>query len=65
MTSDGLGEMFEGDAADTCGRKIPQVSMGERIPLMSMGGKIPLACADPGAMTHIGASGIFLIDDQY
>ena len=28
MTSEGLGEMFEGDFADMCGRKIPLVSMG-------------------------------------
>ena len=28
MTSEGLGEMFEGDSADTCGGKFPLVSMG-------------------------------------
>ena len=28
MTSEGLGEMFEGDSADMCGRKFPIVSMG-------------------------------------
>ena len=50
MTSEGLGEMFEGDSADTCGGKFP---------LMSMGGQAEgLVCADPGARTPIGASGI-------
>ena len=29
MTSEGLGEMFEGDSADTCVRKFPLVSMGD------------------------------------
>ena len=28
MTSEGLGEMFEGDSADTCARKFPLTSMG-------------------------------------
>ena len=28
MTSEGLGEMIEGDTADTCGRKFQLVSMG-------------------------------------
>ena len=28
MTSEGLGEMFEGDSADTCAGKFPLVSMG-------------------------------------
>jgi hypothetical protein len=56
MTSEGLGEMFEGDSADTCAGKFL---------LVSMGGKAEgLACADPGARTLIGASriclGIFL-----
>ena len=44
MTSEGLGEMFEGDYADTCSGKLPIVSMGGRAE--------GLACAD------IGASGI-------
>jgi hypothetical protein len=49
MTSEGLGEMFEGDSADTG---------AEKIPLASMGGRAEgLACADPGARTPIGASG--------
>ena len=30
MTSEGLGEVFKGDSADTCGGKFPQVSMGGR-----------------------------------
>ena len=49
MTSKGLGEMFEGDFADTCAVKFPLVSMGGRA-----GG---LACTDPGARTPFGASG--------
>ena len=52
MTSEGLGEMFEGDSADTCARKFPLVSMGGRAE--------GLACADPGERTPIGASGNFL-----
>ena len=28
MTSEGLGEMFEGDSADTCAGKFPLVLMG-------------------------------------
>ena len=30
MTSEGLGEMFEGDSADTCAKKIPLMLMGGR-----------------------------------
>jgi hypothetical protein len=30
MTSEGLGEMFEGDSADTCAGKFPLVSIGGR-----------------------------------
>ena len=30
MTSEGLGEMFEGDTADMCAGKFPLVSMGGR-----------------------------------
>ena len=45
MTSEGLGEMFEGDSADTCGRKFP---------LMSMGAERRVSpCADPGARTPL------------
>ena len=28
MTSEGLGEMFKGDSADTCAEKLPLVSIG-------------------------------------
>ena len=48
MTSEGLGEMFEGDSADMCAVTFPLVSMGGRAE--------GLACADPGARTPIGAS---------
>ena len=52
MTSEGLGEMFEGDSADTC---------GEKFPLVSMGGQVEgLACADPGARNLIGTCGNFV-----
>ena len=34
MTSEGLGEMFKGDAADTCGRKFLLVSMENSIKKM-------------------------------
>ena len=51
MTSEGLGEMFEGDSADTYAGKFPLVSMGGRAE--------GLACTDPGARTPIGASGNF------
>ena len=49
LTSEGLGEMFECDSADTCAEKFPLVSMGGRAE--------GLACAEPGARTPIGASG--------
>ena len=49
MTSEGFGEMFEGDTADMCGGKFS---------LMSMGGQVDgLACADPGARTPFGVTG--------
>ena len=32
MTSEGLGEMFEGDSADTCAGKFPPVPMGHARP---------------------------------
>ena len=53
MTSEGWGEMFEGDSADTCAGKFPLVLMG--------GQAEGLGCADPGARTPIGASGISLL----
>ena len=52
MTYEGLGEMFEGDSADACGRKFPLVSI--------VGRAEGLACADPVARTHIVMSGNFL-----
>ena len=51
MTSEGFGEMFEGDSADMCAGKFTLVSIGDRAE--------GLACADPGARTPIGASGNF------
>ena len=52
MTSEGLGEMFEGDSADRCAGNFSLTSM--------WGGAEDLACADPGARTPIGVSGILL-----
>jgi hypothetical protein len=53
MTYEGLGEMVEGDSADTCCRIFP---------LMSMGGRAEgLASADPVARTTIGTSRFFLV----
>ena len=49
MTSEGLGEMFEGDSADTYAGKILLVPRGGP------------ACADTGARTPLGASGIYNI----
>ena len=46
MTYEGLGEMFEGDSADTCAGKFSLVSMWDQ-------------AGDPGARTPIGASGNF------
>jgi hypothetical protein len=43
MTSEGLGEMVEGDSGDMCAGKFPIVSLGVR----AQG----LVCADPGART--------------
>jgi hypothetical protein len=51
MTSEGFGEMLEDDSSDMCAGKFPLVSMGGRVE--------SLWCADPGARTHIGASGNF------
>ena len=48
MTSEGLGEMFEGDSADMCSGKFPLVSMG--------GQAEGLECADLEARTPIGVS---------
>ena len=49
MTSEGLGQMFEGDSADMCTRKFPLMSMGAQAE--------SLACIDLGARTLIGVSG--------
>ena len=64
MTSEGLGEMFEGDSADPCAGKFPLTSMEGRAE--------GLLCADPGARTPIGVSGIllnnlidFILNDLY
>ena len=49
MTSEGLGEIFEGDSADMCTGKFP---------LKLMGGRAKgLACADPGARPPFSISG--------
>ena len=52
MTSEGMGEIFEGDSADTVAGKFPLVSMGGRAEC--------LACVDLGARTPIGASRNFI-----
>ena len=57
MTSEGLGEMFEGDSADTCAGKFPLTLMEGRAE--------GLACADPGARTPIGVSEFFCINFAY
>ena len=60
MTSEGLGEMIEGDFADICVKKIP---------LMLMGGQAEcLVSADTGARTPIGVSRNFrsiLLSSQF
>ena len=53
MTSEGFGDMIEGDSADMCDGKIPLTSM--------VGRTEGLTCADPGARTPIGMSGIFQV----
>ena len=53
MTSEGLGEMFEGDSADMCAGKFPLMSMVARAEC--------LVCADPGARNPIAASGNLII----
>ena len=55
MTSEGLGEMFEGDSADMCAGTFPLVSMEGRAPAEG------LACGDPGARTPIGAGRNFIM----
>ena len=52
MTSEGLGEMLEGDFADMCAKSCQ---------LMFMGGRAEgLAWADPVARTPISVSGIVI-----
>ena len=43
MTSEGLGEMFEGDSADTCARKFPLMLMGDKrtVKRVQMGSEDP------------------------
>ena len=52
MTSEGLGEMFEGDTADMCAGKFPLVSMGGRVE--------GLARADSVARTLLALAEILL-----
>ena len=52
MTSEGLGEMFEGYSADTGAGKFPLVSMGGRAE--------GLTCADPGAGPPSALAEIFI-----
>ena len=53
MTSEGLGEMFEDDSADTCTGKFL---------LMLIGGRVEgLACTDLEVRTPIGVSGNFAL----
>ena len=47
MTSEGLGKMFEADFVDKCSETFLSMLMGE-----------DLTCADTGARTPIGVSGI-------
>ena len=53
MTSEGLGQMFEGDSADMFGEKFLLVSMG--------GWAKGIACADPGTRAPIGAAEILFL----
>ena len=57
MTSEGLGEMFEGDSADMCAGKFPLRSMWSRAE--------GLVCADPGARTPICVSGDLLVREIF
>ena len=49
MTSEGLGEMFEGASADTCAGKFLLTLMSDR--------EEGLACIDPEARNPIGKNG--------
>ena len=52
MTSEGLGEMFEGDSADTCAGKYP---------LTSMGSERRVSHAQTRGEDPIGVSGIYIL----
>ena len=51
MTSEGLGELSEGNSAGSYARKCTLTLMGGR--------EEGLLCSEPGAMTPIGVSGNF------
>ena len=53
MTSEGLGEMFQGDSSVTCAGKLSLMLMGAQAE--------GLACADPGERTPIGVSGNYVL----
>ena len=53
MTSEGLGEMFEGDSADMCAGKFLLVLMGGRAE--------GLACTDPEARTPSAQADICIV----
>ena len=53
MTSEGLGEVFDGDSADMCAGKFPLVSIMCRVE--------GLACADLGARTPISTIGNLIL----
>ena len=52
MTSEGFGDMFEGDSAETFAGKVPLMSMGARAE--------GLVCTDPEVRTPIDVSGIHI-----
>ena len=54
MTSEGFGEMFEGDSADICAGKFPLVSMGGRAE--------GLACASGNCILLTKHNGLLLLD---
>ena len=58
MTSEGFGEMFEGDSADTLTGKFPLVSMGGRaegLACAEMGARNPPACAEISYVLYYGS----------
>ena len=57
MTSEGLGEMFEGDSADMCAGKFSLTSMGGRVE--------GLVCANPGARTPIAMSKNLIVNYSF